>query len=130
MEVPSQNKGCHEYENISLSDYKTVRTLIKYRQYIYPIDKQSQSFNFKELLTCIYIDLDRLIKDAPLSNSERLVIELYMRGYTTQDIMECKNVNETTVVNLLTRASRKISNLHNERWMLVTQRMLTKYGQL
>lgn len=102
---------------MSLSDPEMVSLLIRHRCEIYPPDALEQSFSFRELLTCIYIDLDRLIEKARLSVGEAMVVGLMMKGYTIQDIVETEGMIRQAILTNLKRASEKISAMNNAKWL-------------
>lgn len=116
-ETPGQNRGCHEYENISLSAPEMVSLLIRHRCEIYPPEPLEQAFRFRELLACIYIDLDQLVKGAALCDGERKVVKLLMSGYTIMDIVETQDISRATVYRLLDGACKQIADLNNTRWL-------------
>ena len=82
-ETPAQNRGIHEYEGYSLSDEKTVMLLIRFRNQIYPY--RADEWQFKELLSCLYMDLDALIEGAGLSPSEWDVVSRLMKAVRLAD---------------------------------------------
>ncbi len=112
-ETPAQNRGIHEYEGYSLSDEKTVMLLIRFRNQIYPY--RADEWQFKELLSCLYMDLDALIEGAGLSPSEWDVVSRLMKGYSQQDIAELDGKSRQAVHTLLTRAAGKIAALQRAR---------------
>ncbi len=93
-----------------------VSLLIRYRSRIYSTDAIDQAFRFKELLTCIFVDLDRLIASSGLTDSEKLVCDLAMKGYTAQDIEETQGLSRQAAQTMIQRASEKISSRQAAQW--------------
>lgn len=54
-------------------------------------------FPFSEPVLCTYMDLDRLIDEAPLTQAERRVVDALMKGYGAEDIADHYGTNLTHV---------------------------------
>lgn len=67
-------------------------------------------------MLCIYADLDSLIERAGLSENERLIVDLLMKGYIIADIAEYYGKSRQNVQILLKRAVKKIVKRNNEDW--------------
>lgn len=76
------------------------------------------SLDFVDNIINTYIDLDRLINDAGLSDSQMRVIKKMMMGWTSADIAEAFNVQPQTIDVHLRRAVEKIVEANNKRWLL------------
>lgn len=63
-----------------------------------------------------YVDLDRLIDEAPLSSGERTVVTALMEGYTIGDIAEEMNCAMQTVDVQMCRAASKIAKQNDLNW--------------
>ena len=111
-ETPAQNKGFHEYESVSLSDPKCIASLIKFRSVIYPTQKSCT--HFSELMTCIYLDIDELIRKTPMRRVERETLKALMKGDTIQDVAFDQGTDERTVVIQLETATRRMA-MENEK---------------
>lgn len=116
-ETPGQNRGCHEYDYISLSDPSMIETLIKFRKDIYPPDSLEQGYAFKESMTCLYIDIENLIKKTSLTKQERNTLALLLDGWSLQDIADEREVTHQSVSAHLHRACKKMAKLHNQMWL-------------
>lgn len=112
-ETPAQNIGVHEFEGVSLSDPRCIAHLIKYKEQIYPEDKSE--FHFSELMTCIYIDLENLVRNSKLTKSERWTVQMMMRGYSITDIVEEYGYSYQTVHTWFRRACVRMAKENSER---------------
>lgn len=92
-----------------------------YKEKIYPsgILSPTGGIVFNEQILSVYVDLDRLIEDCPLSKKQRAVIELLMRGYTIQDIAEETNRDHSNISHIYARALNALVETHNRRWQQV-----------
>ena len=69
-----------------------------------------------EPVTVTYLDLDRLIEKCGLTDKEKFVVDLLMRGYTRSDIRDDTNLAAETIVALLTSAVEKIVDMNEYEW--------------
>lgn len=69
-----------------------------------------------EPVTVTYMDLDRLIGKCELTEQEKFVVDLLMRGYTRSDIRDDTNLATETIVALLTSAVEKIVDMNEYEW--------------
>lgn len=124
----NEGRGCQEFYNLSLSDEKTIKNLIQLRTKIDEMYEMKlyQSPNpcvsddvrvFKEPIEVIYIDLDNLIKKTKLSDNQKMVIDLLMKGYTVKDISEIKNKSLNAVTSLFEIAIRKLKEQNDYDWL-------------
>ncbi len=111
-ETPAQNIGWHEYESVSLSDPRCIASLIRFRSTIYPREK---SYNhFSELMTCIYLDIDDLIRKTPMRRIERETIKALMMGNTLSDVAEDQGTDEEAVYEILLTAAGRMARENEE----------------
>ena len=73
-------------------------------------------FALNEDILCVYADLDSLIERAGLSESERLTVDLLMKGYILSDIAEHYGKSRQNFDILLRRAVKKIVKRNNADW--------------
>ena len=73
-------------------------------------------FALNEDVLCIYADLDSLIERCGLSDQERLIVDLMMKGYLLTDIAEHYGKTRQTFETLLKRAIKKIVKQNNADW--------------
>ena len=72
---------------------------------------------FNESITSVYVDLDRLIEESPLSKRQRAVVQLLMRGYTIQDIADTTGNSQSNISHIFSRAVETLSEQHFKRWV-------------
>lgn len=126
-ETLNQNRGCHEWEAISLSEISTIASLIKnrrefdsfYETKLYETNNPTVSNGipiFSELIECIYMDLDRLIQKANLTDKQKFIIDNLMKGYTEADIAKANNTDVKNIKNILLTACAKIKEQNDFEW--------------
>lgn len=106
-ETPGQGKGHHDFDYMPLSDINVVLKLIQnrmtldstYGAKIFPGDILSANggIAFVDNIINTYIDLDNMIDAASLSSTQRKVVMLSMRGWSSADIAEAFNVMPQTI---------------------------------
>ena len=98
-ETLNQNRGTHEWEAISFSDIDTIKGLIKNRfefdenfvMQLYETNNPLESNGvplFHEIITCTYLDLERLIDNANLTEKQNAIIDMLMQGYNEYEIAD------------------------------------------
>jgi len=65
---------------------------------------------------CTYIDLDRLIETAGLSEGEMQIVQYLMQGYAISDIAEYTTRARQTCDEMFSRAVDKIVRKNNANW--------------
>lgn len=126
----NEGRGTHEiFDYVPFSDPKVLSELIcnrmqldrSYIEKAYPSGLLSTTGGmiFNESISAVYIDLDRLIQTAPLTNRQRAIIDLLMRGWTMQDISDETGVNPSGISHVFTRAVNTLVSHHKERWRSV-----------
>lgn len=73
-------------------------------------------FPLDEDVICTYIDLDDLIENAGLSETERKIVRYLMEGYGISDIAEYLGHARQTSEEMFARAVDKIVAKNNARW--------------
>ena len=73
-------------------------------------------FALNEDILCIYADLDSLIERAGLSKTERLTVDLLMKGYMLTDIADHFQKSMQSFDILMKRAVKKIVRQNNADW--------------
>lgn len=122
-----RNSNCHEWETVSLSEISTIESLIKNRRefdsfYEVKLYETSNPYIsngvpvFSELIQCIYMDLDRLIKNANLTDKQKFIIDNLMKGYTESDIAKANNTDVKNIKNILLTACKKIKEQNDFEW--------------
>ncbi len=126
-ETLSQNKGCHEWEALSLSEISVIKSLIKNRcefDTFYEV-KLYESRNpvvsngtplFHEIIECMYLDLERLIIKSKLSKRQELIINLLMQGNTEEDIAFRITADPKNIRSILETACQKIKEQNDIEW--------------
>lgn len=79
------------------------------------------SLDFVDNIINTYIDLDRMIADAGLSEAQKKVVEKMMQGWTSADIAEVFHVQPQTIDVHLRRAVDKIVEANNRRWLVFAE---------
>ena len=121
-----------EFNYVPLSEKYVVTTQIKNRwkqdESFYPLEEETSNplisngvFPFSESVLCTYIDLDILIDSCGLTQYEKLIIKLIMRGHSAPDIAEKYQCSPKTVNKYLNIAIDKIIQKNNENWKLYSQ---------
>lgn len=102
METRSQGKNAHEWDNVTLNSVDAIDILIRFRhkfdeaylsKCLYTTDIFSSNGvpDFTEIISCLYIDLDRYIKKAQLHVIEKAMINYLMLGYSFDDFVNALN---------------------------------------
>lgn len=74
-------------------------------------------FPLDEDVICTYMDLDRLIETAGLSETENKIVQYLMQGYAISDIAECLGHVRQTSETMFERAVEKIVAKNNADWV-------------
>lgn len=117
------------FDYVPLSDPKVLSVLIcnrmkldrSYIEKVYPsgLFSSSGGIVFNESILATYIDLDALIASADLTDKQRAVISLLMKGYTVQDIADECNKDQSAISHLFNRAIEKLVSADTKRWTQV-----------
>lgn len=102
IETKNQGRGSHEWDNISLNNIDAIDVLIRFRHkfdqtylskklYTYDIYESNGIPEFTEIITCLYVDLDKYIKRANFTDYELDIIKYLMMGYLFEDIIKLVN---------------------------------------
>lgn len=129
VETPNQNRGIHEYENYTFTEIRIIEELILKRSRIdasfYLKVFKDMTFNafktngvpdFKELLICIYLDLERIIKQCDFNKVQNQIIKLYMLGYETRDICEKLDKTVDTIDTYFINICKSIKIKNDDNW--------------
>lgn len=124
------------FDYVPFSDPNVLSELIRnrmsldvsYKEKVFPSGFLSSNGGliFNECIQSVYVDLDRLIDTAPLTQKQRAVIGLLMMGYTIQDIVDECGLVKGAVADLFSRALDTLVIHHNERWRGVMDGSLKK----
>lgn len=76
-----------------------------------------------EELICMYADLDRLIQEAPLTKSEKAVLEMKRGGYGSKEIAAERKVSVQTCDKLFSRAVEKLAEQAKQNWKIKNRRV-------
>lgn len=117
------------FDYVPFSDVTVLSELIRnrmkldatYKEKVYPNSLLSASScpEFNENILSVYVSIDMLIDDTPLTKKQRAVIELMMRGWTIQDIADETGNIKSSIKRLFDRAVLKLIEKNNERWRQV-----------
>lgn len=117
------------FDYVPFSDSNVLSELImnrmkldrSYSEKIYPsgLFSATGGIVFNESILSVYVDLDRLIETAPLTNKQRAVVNLLMRGWTIQDIADDTGRDKSNISHIFSRAIKILVHHHNERWRYV-----------
>lgn len=69
-----------------------------------------------EPVTVTYMDLDRLIGKCGLTEREKFIVDLLMRGYTRSDIRGDTNLATDIISSAITSAVEKIVAMNEFEW--------------
>ena len=127
IETLNQNRNYHEWEAVSLSDVDTIKGLIKYRVKFdkFYDAKRFESKNpfvsngvpeFHEIVEVTYLDLERLIKNAKLSDSQGFIVSKLMQGYSENDLAEILKNDVSNVLSVFDTACKKIKEQNDFEW--------------
>ena len=79
--------------------------------------------HFSELMVAIYIDLERLIKETPLTKKQRVTVKYLMEGYNTQDLSELWNVSRQSIDDQLRKACVKLAKVNSDKhWEILEKK--------
>jgi hypothetical protein len=127
QETLGQNRNCHEWEALSLSEINTIKSLIINRiefDKFYEVKLyETQSVfstngvpQFYEIIEVTYLDLERLIKNARLSDQQRMIIKYVMRGYDYGWIGDKIGCTALNIENIFDTACEKIKEQNDFEW--------------
>lgn len=127
-EQVNEGRGCHEWDILSLSDLTTVKSLIMYRiefdaNYEMKLYENSNPLVtngvplFSETIEVTYLDLERLIEKADLSEIQQKVVDLHMRGYYHKDVADKLNRDIATIKGIFNSACKKIVEQNHKEWL-------------
>lgn len=116
-------------DNVSFSDVNVLKILIKYRAELdpylhiedrmYDIEKMDIADDvkpFNQDIICLFMDLDRLIEKANLTEKHREIIRLYEQGFSDEDIAEHYNQGEREIEYTLDTICKRIKSKNDELW--------------
>jgi DNA-binding CsgD family transcriptional regulator len=126
-ETLNQNRGTHEWEAISFSDIDTIKGLIKnrfefdenYVMQLYETNNPLESNGvplFHEIITCTYLDLERLIDNANLTEKQNAIIDMFMQGYNEYEIADSFKDDVSNINSVLDTACQKIKEQNDFEW--------------
>lgn len=126
-ETLNQNRGTHEWEAISLSDIDTIKGLIKnrfefdenYVMQLYETNNPLESNGvplFHEIITCTYLDLERLIDNANLTEKQNAIIDMFMQGYNEYEIADSFKDDISNIRSVFDTACQKIKEQNDFEW--------------
>lgn len=69
-----------------------------------------------EPVTVTYMDLDRLIEKCGLTEREKFIVDLLMRGYTRSDIRDDTNLATDIISSAIASAVEKIVAMNEFEW--------------
>ena len=126
-ETLGQNRGTHEWEAISLSDINAIKGLIKnrfefdenYVMQLYESDDPIESNGvplFYEIITCTYLDLERLMGNARLTEKQDAIINMFMQGCSEYEIAESYRDSASNIRNIFDTACQKIKEQNDFEW--------------
>lgn len=126
-ETLNQNRGTHEWEAISFSDIDTIKGLIKnrfefdenYVMQLYETNNPLESNGvplFHEIITCTYLDLERLIDNANLTEKQNAIIDMFMQGYNEYEIADSFKDDISNIRSVFDTACQKIKEQNDFEW--------------
>lgn len=126
-ETLNQNRGTHEWEAISLSDVDTIKGLVRnrfqfdesYVMRLYESDNPLESNGvplFREIITCTYLDLERLADNANLTEKQEDIINMFMQGYNEREIAESHKDDVGNIRGIFDTACQKIKEQNDFEW--------------
>lgn len=127
QEQLNQNRNYHEWETISLSEVNTIKVLIKNR---IDLDKcyEAKEYDdnsifssngvpvFHEIVEVTYLDLERLIKNAHLTDQQLKIIDYIMHGYDYTYVGKRLGCHANNVSNIFDTACKKIKEQNDFEW--------------
>jgi hypothetical protein len=126
-ETLEQNKGCHEWEVLSLSEINTIKSLIKNRvefDKFYEAKKYETKNSFisngvpifYEIIEVTYLDLERLIRNARLTEQQCVIIEYLMHGYDYEWIAKKLGCTPSNILSVFDTACERIKEQNDFEW--------------
>lgn len=94
------------YKSINYSNEKTIQGLVRF---YYALRTETEYKFNSELLTTL-IDIELAIKNSDLTDRQRTVLQLYMKGWTEDDIGKKLDITQQGVSKHIQLICRKLSN--------------------
>lgn len=102
LETRSQGRGVREWDNVTLNSIDTIDILIRFRAkfdksyyskcyYSTDIFESNGVPEFLEIITCLYVDLDKYIERSEFNDYEKDIVKYLMLGYQFEDIISLVN---------------------------------------
>ncbi|WP_066503691.1 sigma factor-like helix-turn-helix DNA-binding protein [Abyssisolibacter fermentans] len=95
-----------KYTCISYNNKKCIQGLLRF----YYALKVTNEFNPNFELVCILIDIDNSLCAAELTTKQKIVINLYMKGFTEKQIGKKLNITQQAVNKHINLTCKKISD--------------------
>lgn len=127
FEQLNQNKDCHEWEVISLSEIDTIKALIKNRVELdkFYEAKEYETQNifesngvpvFHEIIEVTYLDLEQLILKSRLTEQQLKIIDYLMHGYDFDYVAIKFGCNSSNIAQIFDTACKKIKDQNDFEW--------------
>jgi len=125
-ELKNDGRGCTNFLYTPMSEPRIVKMLIEQRSRLDPllytmtaevgIDETAGVYDTGDPVINTFIDLDRLIEEAPLTSWELYVVKSLMEGYNCTDITEKTGKEYHDVRGTFQKAVMKIVQTNNLLW--------------
>lgn len=137
LQTTAEGKGCMEWYPVSLSETDTIKELIRHRLdydnffiskdfYTYDAFTSNGVPEFREPVEVVYLDLEILIKQCNLNETQNYILYRLMYKDTYQEIAEDIGWDRENVKNEFDRICRRIANQNNYNW----QQYIETSGQI
>lgn len=121
-------KGEYEWHYVNLSSVDSVKGLLKYRyryDLLFDCDNDMCNVNnsfvhlndMVEEIICTYTYLDELINCIGLTDKQMKLLNLYMRGYTEEDLAQVYGVTQQLINKVITGICKKIHKANYDKWL-------------
>jgi hypothetical protein len=115
----------NEWNIVNLSTPESIMGLLRFRWKFdslhnrtggHILSSDCDLVNFNDDIICLYIDIDKLLERANLSEKQWQIISLYMDGYTEREIAYELNDDVRNIIGTINSVCKKICELNYESW--------------
>ena len=89
--APLKDSGKADYDMLDMFDKNVVKELLKVKKQV----------DLQDDLSCILVDLENLINKVDFTDKQKIVLDMWMNGLSTNDIAKNLNIKMQTVVGSL-----------------------------
>lgn len=119
-------KGTYEINPIAISDFDTIKGLLKFRDKIDKFGELKQNYNMNqagdletinEELVCLYLTLDNYIEKCKFNEKQIKILNLYQDGNTENDIASILDTKQQNINDIINTCVNQIQDYSKEEWL-------------